>query len=42
VLEGFDGEAAHEIKPLLDVIWNAAGSLGSPNYDGEGRRKDTR
>jgi len=28
-----------EAKPLLDAVWNAAGSPGSPNYDAKGRRK---
>jgi hypothetical protein len=39
VLESFDGIVQNEIKPILDMIWNAAGSVGSPNYDGNGHYK---
>lgn len=39
VLEGFDGIVQDECKPLLDAVWNAAGSPASPNYDDQGRRK---
>jgi hypothetical protein len=39
VLEVFGGIVQDESKPLLDAIWNAAGSPGSPNYDDQGRRK---
>jgi hypothetical protein len=30
----------NEVKPVLDMIWNAAGSAGSPNYDEEGNAMD--
>jgi hypothetical protein len=39
VLERFDGHNQDEVKPLLDTVWNAAGSPCSPNYDAQGRRK---
>jgi hypothetical protein len=39
VLEVFSGIAQDESKPLLDAIWNAAGSPGSPNYEDQGQRK---
>jgi Putative DNA-binding domain len=39
VLESFSGIVQDECKPLLDAIWNAAGSPGSPNYDDKGQRK---
>jgi hypothetical protein len=38
VLETFDGIVEHLTRPLLDAVWNAAGSLASPNYKDEGRR----
>ena len=38
VLENFDGIVQNEMKPVLDMIWNAAGSVGS-NYDGNGHYK---
>ena len=38
-LETFDGLNQDEVKPLLDIVWNAAGSPCSPNYDAQGRRK---
>ncbi len=39
VLESFDGIVQNEVKPLIDAIWNAAGSVGSPNYDNQGCRQ---
>jgi len=33
VIDTFDGIVQNEIKPVLDMVWNAAGSVGSPNYD---------
>lgn len=39
VLENFGGIVQNEIRPVLDMIWNAAGSVGSPNYDGNGHYK---
>ncbi len=30
------------MKPLLDVVWNACGLFGSPNYDAEGRWRPER
>jgi|GEM_PF-5358944 len=39
VLETFDGINRDEVKPILDIVWNAAGSPGSPNYDAHGKRK---
>jgi hypothetical protein len=39
VLDVFSGIVQDEAKPLLDAIWNAAGSPNSPNYDDQGRRK---
>jgi hypothetical protein len=39
ILDVFTGIVQDEVKPLLDTIWNAAGSSGSPNYDHQGHRK---
>jgi hypothetical protein len=39
VLEAFSGVVQDEAKPLLDAVWNAAGSPGSPNYHDQGRRR---
>lgn len=39
VLETFDGLNQDEVKPLIDCVWNAAGSPCSPNYDAQGRRE---
>jgi len=39
VLETFGGRNQDEIRPLLDCVWNAAGSPCSPNYDAHGHRK---
>src|SRR5271155_2106276 len=39
VLENFEGHNQDEIRPVLDCVWNAAGSPCSPNYDAQGRRK---
>jgi hypothetical protein len=39
ILEVLDDIVQDESKPLLDAIWNAAGSPESPNYDDQGRRK---
>jgi hypothetical protein len=39
VLDDFGGIAQDEVKPLLDGVWNAAGSPGSPYYDAQGRRR---
>jgi hypothetical protein len=36
VLETCDGLNQDEVKPLLDTVWNAAGSPCSPNYDAQG------
>jgi hypothetical protein len=38
VLEAFNGIAQNEVRPLIDAIWNAAGSVGSPNYNDQGCR----
>ncbi len=37
VIDTFGGIVQNEAKPILDMIWNAAGSAGSPNYDESGR-----
>jgi hypothetical protein len=37
VVETFKGIVQDEARPLIDTIWNAAGSVGSPNYDNDGR-----
>lgn len=37
VIDTFDGIVQNEIRPVLDMIWNAAGSIGSPNYDRNSR-----
>jgi hypothetical protein len=39
ILDIATGIVQDETKPLLDAIWNAAGSPASPNYDDQGRRK---
>ena len=39
ILETFGNLDKDEVKPLLDVVWNAAGSERSPNYDEQGRRQ---
>jgi hypothetical protein len=38
-LESFGGSVEDEVKPLLDVVWNAAGAPTSPNYEANGKRK---
>ena len=37
VLETFDDPLEPLMRRLFDVVWNAAGSSGSPNFDAEGR-----
>jgi hypothetical protein len=39
VVEVISGTVQDETKPLLDAIWNAAGSPASPSYDDQGHRK---
>lgn len=36
VLEAWECDAARTLKPLFDVVWNAAGWSGSRNYDTDG------
>jgi hypothetical protein len=36
IVEKFEGVVQDEVRPLIDTIWNAAGSVGSPNYDNDG------
>ncbi len=36
VLDDFNGIVQNEVRPLIDIIWNAAGSVGSPNYNDQG------
>jgi hypothetical protein len=38
-LESLNGNLADALKPLFDVVWNAAGLAGSPNYDNLGQRR---
>ncbi len=36
VLESLPEDLPSAIRPMLDVLWNAGGYTGSPNYDDEG------
>lgn len=36
ILENFDTDAATAARPLIDMVWNAAGWVGSPNYTPQG------
>jgi hypothetical protein len=36
IIENFDGLVQNDVRPLLDMIWNAAGAVGSPSYDSSG------
>jgi hypothetical protein len=36
VVESFDVDSAKILKPIFDIVWNAAGLQGSKNYDGDG------
>ena len=40
VVETFKGIVQDEVRPLIDTIWNAAGSVGSPNYDNDGHYRN--
>ena len=33
LIESFDAPPVSEMRPIVDVIWNAAGWPGSPHYD---------
>ncbi len=37
MVDNFDGDLAGAMKPIFDTIWNAAGYIGSPNYDKSGK-----
>jgi hypothetical protein len=37
ILQAFNGLVQNEVKPILDGIWNAAGSPQSPSYNREGQ-----
>jgi Putative DNA-binding domain len=37
LIESYDETPERVLKPLLDIIWNAGGLAGSPNFDQDGR-----
>ncbi len=37
IVDNFDGDLAEAMKPIFDTVWNAAGDIGSPNYDTSGK-----
>ena len=37
MVENFEEDLAEIMKPIFDTVWNAAGGIGSPNYDAEGK-----
>jgi hypothetical protein len=39
MLENFAADLAQAMKPIFDTVWNAAGGIGSPNYNTEGKFK---
>lgn len=39
MIENFDVNLAEVMKPIFDTVWNAAGYIGSPNYDVEDKFK---
>ena len=36
MVENFEGDLGKIMKPIFDMVWNAAGIIGSPNYDKSG------
>ena len=38
-IEAVDDDSAQHLRPVFDVLWNAAGMEGSLNYNKEGRRE---
>lgn len=36
IVENFDSDLAEIMRPIFDTVWNAAGYIGSPNYDASG------
>lgn len=38
VMENFDTKSEVVLKPVFDIMWNAFGYIGSPNYSNEGDR----
>ena len=41
LVESFDFDPSTGMKPIFDVVWNAAGWPSSMNYDEEGKRKSS-
>src|SRR6266568_3914747 len=37
MFENFAADLAQAMKPIFDTVWNAAGNIGSPNYNAEGK-----
>jgi hypothetical protein len=36
MIDSFDVDVAVVMRPIFDTVWNAAGYICSPNYDGSG------
>lgn len=42
MVESFEAEPGAVLRPIFDVVWNAAGWPGSVNYDEEGKWREAR
>ena len=41
LVESFESDLTESMKPAFDAIWNASGFKGSPQYDEEGKWKES-